>query len=55
MFEISREQDQFFNYLGLVIAQTSEGITFSQFSYIDQITSLEGEVTKTDVSQKLDN
>ena len=53
LFEISQEHDQFFNYLGLEIAQTSEGITFSQFNYIDQLTPLEGEATKTDLKSKI--
>ena len=53
LFEISQEHDQFFNYLGLEIAQISEGITFSQFGYIDQLTPLEGEITKTDLKSKI--
>ena len=53
LFEISQEHDQFFNYLGLEIAQTSDGITFSQFNYINQLSVLGNEVTKTDLKSKI--
>ncbi|GAB1599991.1 hypothetical protein Ahia01_000276600 [Argonauta hians] len=47
-FEISHEHDQFFNYLGLEITQTSDDITLNQFNYISKLTVLEKEVTKKD-------
>ncbi|GAB1610627.1 hypothetical protein Ahia01_001349000 [Argonauta hians] len=52
-FEISHEHDQFFNYLGLEITQTSDDITLNQFNYISKLTVLEKEVTKKDFKSKI--
>ncbi|GAB1599883.1 hypothetical protein Ahia01_000265800 [Argonauta hians] len=47
-FEISHEHDQFFNYLGLEITQTSDDITLNH-----KLTVLEKEVTKKDFKSKI--
>ncbi|GAB1607207.1 hypothetical protein Ahia01_001004000 [Argonauta hians] len=52
-FEISHEHDQFLNYLGLEITQTSDDITLNQFNYISKLTVLEKEVTKKDFKSKI--
>ena len=53
IFEISQQHDQSFNYLGLEITQTPGGITFTQFNYIDQLVTIDGEATVTDIKSKI--